>query len=53
MFSRSEINTTRGYFQMLFSAGLSLAYCLSSGCMGTGLDLSNAGDASKVLLTCS
>lgn len=53
MFSRSEINTTRGYFQMLFSAGLSLAYCLSSGCMGTGLALLNAGDASKVLRTCS
>jgi len=33
MFSRKQINVTRGYFQMLFSAGLSLIYCLSC-CQG-------------------
>jgi len=31
MFSKKQINVTRGYFQMLFSAGLSLIYCLSCG----------------------
>lgn len=49
MFLKRQINVTRGYFQMLFSAGLLLVYCLSSS--SAKLSAPTAGKAVLMTLT--
>lgn len=49
MFSRSLVTYTRSYFQLLFTAGLSVLFCVS---VGTGLDAAKIGEVQKTMATC-
>lgn len=49
MFSRSLITYTRSYFQLLFTAGLSILFCIS---VGTGLDAVKICEVQKTMTIC-